>query len=150
MLGVGMGNHVFNQHLLFDPRPPRNPENSANTYAQLAAEAGIPALFLYMGFFCLVLLFLVKVTLLGDDPEVRHLATCLLAALSAFFVFAVTAHALYNEVTWTLLGLAMSLGLSAREAGIPGYLGKTGSADGLRSRMNPATRSATSAAPFSV
>jgi O-antigen ligase len=120
VLGVGMGNHVFNQHRFFDPRPPRKPENSANTYLQLAAEAGVPALFLYIGFFWLVLLFLLKVIIRCDDPEIRHLATCLLAALAAFFVFAATAHALYNELAWSLLGLSVGLGNGARDPGASG------------------------------
>ena len=115
IFGVGTGNSLPNQHRFFDPRPPRKPENSANTYLQLAAEAGIPSLALYVGFFGLVLLYLVKVILRADDPEIRHLATCLLSALSAFFVFAGTAHALYNEVTWTLLGLSVALGQAARD-----------------------------------
>lgn len=115
IFGVGIGNSLVNQHRFFDPRPPRNPENTANTYLQLAAEAGIPAAALFVAFFGLVLLYLVKVILYCGDPEIRHLATCLFAALSAFFVFAATAHALYNELTWSFFGLSVSLGLIARE-----------------------------------
>ena len=121
-LGVGMGNHVFNQRYFFDPRPPRKPENSANTYLQLAAEAGIPALFLFVAFFWLVLLFLLKVIMRCDDPEIRHVATCLFAALVAYFVFAGTAHGLYNEVAWTLLGLSVGLGNAARDPGASGRI----------------------------
>jgi len=117
IFGVGIGNSLANQHRFFDPRPPRKPENTANTYVQLAAEAGIPSVLLYIGFFILVLLFLIKVITRADDPEIRHLATSLFAALAAFFVFAATAHALYNELTWSLLALGVSLGQGARERG---------------------------------
>ena len=141
LLGVGMGNHVMNQRYFFDPRPPRKQlENSANTYLQLAAEAGIPALFLFVAFFWLVLLFLIKVILRCDDPETRHLATCLFAALLGYFVFAGTAHGLYNEVAWTLHGLAVGLGNSARDpaasAGIARQLGES-PARSLAPSLNP-------------
>ena len=115
ILGVGTGNAIVNEHRFFDPRPPRKTENAANTYVQLAADAGIPSALLYIGFFCLVLLFLIKVIIHCDDPDIRHLATCLFAALGAFFVFAATAHALYNETAWTLLGLGVGLGQAARD-----------------------------------
>jgi O-antigen ligase len=113
VFGVGMGNSVFTQDRFFDPRPPRRPYNAANSYVQLAAEAGIPSVVLYLGFVALVLLLLMGVIGKSPDPEIRHLATCLFAALGAFFVFAATAHALYNELTWSLLGLSVSLGQAA-------------------------------------
>lgn len=114
ILGVGIGNNLANQHRFFDPRPPRKPENTCNTYAQLASEAGIPGVLIYIAFYLATLLYLCKVILLCGDVEVRHLATCFLAALSAFFLFAATAHGLYNETTWSLLGLSVGLGQGAR------------------------------------
>jgi O-antigen ligase len=115
ILGVGTGNALANEHRFFDPRPPRKPENAANTYVQLAAEAGIPSVLIFIAFFWIILLFLAKVALRCRDPEVRHLATALGAALTGFFFFAATAHALYNELTWSLLGLSVALAQSAPE-----------------------------------
>lgn len=119
VFGVGTGNNLVNQHRFFDPRPPRKPENTANTYAQLASEAGIPAALLFIAFYLMVLLYLLKVVLHADDPELRHLATSLLAMLAAFFVFAATAHGLYIELMWSFLAFSVSVGLAARDRRTP-------------------------------
>ena len=40
MLGVGIGSFAKMEYRIFDPRPPRKAYNAANSYLQLAAEAG--------------------------------------------------------------------------------------------------------------
>ena len=75
---------------------------------------------LYLGFFALILLFLLKAVIHCEDPETRHIALCLFSALLAFFVFAGTANAMYDQVVWSLFGLSVSLGRTAGAGGLAG------------------------------
>jgi len=84
-----------------------------NSFLKVAAELGLPALLLYLFFFGLIYLTLMrikrKVRVYGLDQDYHHYATMLQVAFVGFFSSGFFVNASFVDLVWHLAGLTIAL-----------------------------------------
>jgi len=103
---------------------PRLPESAQNTYAQLAAQNGIPTTLVYLAANLVLWVVLWRVMRRTRDPALRHVAVSFFALAVSFWLFSLTLDLVETEISWEIFGVGVVLwGLHRRErqrTGVPG------------------------------
>jgi hypothetical protein len=90
------------RHYMQTYRVPREPESAQNTYAQLAAQDGIPTTLVYFAINAVLWIILYRVMRDVRDPSVQHMAVSFLALALSFFIFSLTLDLVETEISWLL------------------------------------------------
>jgi O-antigen ligase len=88
---------------------PRLPESAQNTYAQLAAQNGIPATLVYLAANLMLWVVLYRVMRGTRDPTLRHVAVSFLALAVSFWMFSLTLDLVETEISWEIFGMGIAL-----------------------------------------
>lgn len=88
---------------------PRLPESAQNTYAQLAAQNGIPTTLVYLAANLLLWVVLYRVMRGTRDPTLRHVAVSFLALAVSFWMFSLTLDLVETEISWEIFGMSIAL-----------------------------------------
>jgi len=107
ILGVGTANFLSAYNRYLDPLVPRTPFVAHNSYAQLTAENGIPALLLYLSVFFFAGLALFTCMRRTRDSRFRHVVLCLFCVLCAYALFSGTASTISSELNWLMFAFAV-------------------------------------------
>jgi O-antigen ligase len=98
---------------------PRLPESAQNTYAQLAAQNGIPATLVYLAANLVLWVVLYRVMRGTRDPTLRHVAVSFFALAVSFWLFSLTLDLVETEIGWEIFGVGVVLwSLYRREGGL--------------------------------
>jgi O-antigen ligase len=128
--GIGSGNFVG----LYDGyrksyAVPNRPESAQNTYAQLAAQNGIPTTLVYLAANLVLWVVLYRVMRGTRDPTLRHVAVSFLALAVSFWLFSLTLDLVETEISWEIFGMGIALWALYRQeqkrtevVGLPGAL----------------------------
>jgi O-antigen ligase len=109
LVGVGTAQFMADYHNYVSPLVPREPLVAQNTYAQMAAENGLPALFVYLVIYGLAGYYLAVAARRARDPVIRYVSLCLLGTLAAFVFFAGTLNTVSSEINWMVLALTCTV-----------------------------------------
>ena len=103
---------------------PHLPESAQNTYAQLAAQNGIPTTLVYLAANLWLWVVLYRIMRETKDPTTRHVAVSLFALAVAFWLFSLTLDLVETEISWEIFGMSVALwalhrGVHERAALVP-------------------------------
>lgn len=88
---------------------PRLPESAQNTYAQLAAQNGIPTTLVYLAANLALWVVLYRIMRGTRDPTLRHVAVSFLALAVSFWLFSLTLDLVETEISWEIFGMSIAL-----------------------------------------
>jgi O-antigen ligase len=105
-LGVGLNMYKTLHHKYFDARTSEDVEFPHNTFLQVGAEVGLPALIVWMSLWIVAGCVFWLVIRRRGDGGLRHDAICIFCGLIAVAIFAAAHNALLNQLLWSLLALS--------------------------------------------
>ena len=88
---------------------PGKPESAQNTYAQLAAQNGIPTTLVYLAANLVTWVVLYRVMRQTRDPTLRHVAVSFLALAVSFWLFSLTLDLVETEISWEIFAAAVAV-----------------------------------------
>jgi O-antigen ligase len=88
---------------------PRLPESAQNTYAQLAAQNGIPTTLVYLAANLWLWVVLYRIMRETRDPTLRHVAVSFFALAISFWMFSLTLDLVETEISWEIFGMSIAL-----------------------------------------
>jgi O-antigen ligase len=88
---------------------PRLPESAQNTYAQLAAQNGIPTTLVYLAANLMLWVVIYRVMRGTRDPTLRHVAVSFFALAVSFWMFSLTLDLVETEISWEIFGMSIAL-----------------------------------------
>ena len=88
---------------------PRLPESAQNTYAQLAAQNGIPTTLVYLAANVALWVVLYRIMRGTRDPTLRHVAVSFFALAVSFWMFSLTLDLVETEISWEIFGMGIAL-----------------------------------------
>ena len=88
---------------------PRLPESAQNTYAQLAAQNGIPTTLVYLAANLWLWVVLYRIMRETRDPTTRHVAVSFFALAISFWMFSLTLDLVETEISWEIFGMSIAL-----------------------------------------
>jgi O-antigen ligase len=88
---------------------PRLPESAQNTYAQLAAQNGIPTTLVYLAANLWLWVVLYRIMRETRDPTTRHVAVSFFALAVSFWFFSLTLDLVETEISWEIFGMSIAL-----------------------------------------
>lgn len=108
--GLGSGHFV----VLYDRykgtyQVPRQPESAQNTYAQLAAQNGIPTTLVYLAANVVLWIVLYRVMRGTRDPTMAHVAISFFALALSFWFFSLTLDLVETEISWVIFAVGVVL-----------------------------------------
>lgn len=108
--GVGSGSFVglYDGYRRHYPVP-AEPEWAQNTYAQLAAQNGVPTTLVYLAANLVLWVVLYRVMREARDPTMRHVAVSLFALAVSFWLFSLTLDLVETEISWQIFGASVAL-----------------------------------------
>jgi hypothetical protein len=116
--GLGSGQFVvfYNSYKRHYPVP-RLPESAQNTYAQLAAQNGIPTTLVYLAANVVLWIVLYRVMRGTRDPVLAHVAISFFALAVSFWFFSLTLDLVETEISWVIFAVGVVLwGLQRQES----------------------------------
>ncbi|MEW6220976.1 MAG: O-antigen ligase family protein [Thermodesulfobacteriota bacterium] len=115
VFGIGTSNFKEVYHIYADPLVAREAQVGQNTYAQLAAENGLPCLAVYVAVYGRCGLAAWQARCRSRDRRFRHLALSLAAIILAFAIFAATLYTVASEINWMVFALGVVAWRLARD-----------------------------------
>ena len=108
--GLGSGQFVvfYNSYKRHYPVP-RLPESAQNTYAQLAAQNGIPTTLVYLAANVVLWIVLYRVMRATRDPVLAHVAISFFALAVSFWFFSLTLDLVETEISWVIFAVGAVL-----------------------------------------
>jgi O-antigen ligase len=88
---------------------PRLPESAQNTYAQLAAQNGIPTTLVYLAANIALWVVVFRVMRQTRDPTTRHVAVSFFALAISFWMFSLTLDLVETEISWEIFAMSIAL-----------------------------------------
>ena len=88
---------------------PRQPEYAQNTYAQLAAQNGIPTTLVYLAANFVLWSLLYRVMRGTRDPTLEHVAVSFFALALSFWFFSLTLDLVETEISWVIFAAGVVL-----------------------------------------
>jgi O-antigen ligase len=108
--GLGSGHFVVLYDNYKSTYPvPRQPESAQNTYAQLAAQNGIPATLVYLAANLVLWIVLYRVMRGTRDPTMAHVAVSFFALAVSFWLFSLTLDLVETEISWVIFAVGVVL-----------------------------------------
>ena len=121
--GLGSGHFVVLYDAYKRTYPvPRQPEAAQNTYAQLAAQNGIPATLVYLAANVVLWIVLYRVMRGARDPVLAHLAISFFALALSFWLFSLTLDLVETEISWVIFAMGVVLSRLYRQEGQSGQV----------------------------
>jgi O-antigen ligase len=117
--GQGSGQFVvlYSRYMKTYPVP-RSPESAQNTYAQLAAQNGIPTTLVYLLANVVLWVVVYRVMRRTRDPVLKHVAVSIFALALSFWFFSLTLDLVETEISWEIFAVGIALfGLHKEEVG---------------------------------
>ena len=108
--GTGSGNFVglYERYRKSYPVPSK-PESAQNTYAQLAAQNGIPTTLVYLAANLGLWVVVYRVMRGTRDPTLRHVAVSFFALAVSFWLFSLTLDLVETEISWEIFAAGIAL-----------------------------------------
>jgi hypothetical protein len=106
--GSGQFTALYDSYRQSYPVPSR-PESAQNTYAQLAAQNGIPTTLVYLAVNLASWVVLYRVMRGTRDPTLRHVAVSFFALAVSFWLFSLTLDLVETEISWQIFAAAVVL-----------------------------------------
>jgi hypothetical protein len=108
--GAGSGQFAPQYHRYMKTHSvPREAESAQNTYAQMAAQNGIPTTLVYLAANVILWFVLYRVFRGTRDPVLAHIAVSIFSLALSFFLFSLTLDLAETEVSWILFALGVIL-----------------------------------------
>jgi O-antigen ligase/polysaccharide polymerase Wzy-like membrane protein len=108
--GTGSGNFIGLYEGYRKNYPvPSKPESAQNTYAQLAAQNGIPTTLVYLAANLALWVVLFRVMRGTRDPTLRHVAVAWFALAVSFWLFSLTLDLVETEISWEIFASGVAV-----------------------------------------